>query len=320
MSSREPIPKPAKFIWPPQSIPSHAQPVAQPAPKPAPTPAARFASRAPTFGVIDPQTWWQTIEETWLGVVSPTWQRQCREADWHPEPVGLWCQRCGRSVGEFETDASGCAGCRDQKVPWTSVVRLGTYEGVLREAILEVKHAGWRRLARDVGKDLGHQVSLAMKDQGLISLATSAAVDQIVLVPVPMALRRRATRPLDHTMALARGVRDGLGEVWDRAPVIVQPLLRRFGPTQQSKSFDVRRRNVTGTMRCKWWFDADQLHGKIVVLVDDVLTSGATLTEACRALKSSHMPGQKGRRASGEENDSRFSVVCAVAAVAGERG
>lgn len=303
MPGREPIPKPARFIWPPQPLdtePAPRAPKHRPDPKP--------TRRPPTLGVIDPRSLWEHIEEAWLGVLSPAWARRCRETSWQPEPVGLWCQRCGRSVGDFEADQAGCTSCRDSAVPWDAVIRLGPYEGLLRDAILEIKHSGFRRLATDVGRELGEQIDRAIGPQD---------PDAVLLVPIPMALRRRAQRPLDHTHALARGVQAALAECWGRPSSIAQPLLRRFTPTQQSKSFDVRRKNLRGTMRRKPWQSDWSLAGKSVILIDDVLTSGATLEEACRALREGLKPAKNEKR-SGQSP--QFSVLAAIAAVAGERG
>jgi predicted amidophosphoribosyltransferase len=301
MFDRAPLPKPARFIWPPQPL------VDAPAPTRRHRPASQRARRPPTYGIIDPRTLWEHIEETWLGVVSPAWERRCREANWQPEPIGLWCQRCGRSVGEFEANASGCPSCRDGTVAWDAVIRLGTYEGLLRDAVLEIKHSGFRRLATDLGRALGEQVALALGSQD---------PESFVLVPVPMALRRRAGRPLDHSHALARGVQRGLAEQWGRPSPIMQPLVRRFVPTQRSKSFEVRRKNVMGTMLPKPWFDRSRLANKTLVLIDDVLTSGATVEEACRALRLGTGQSRNRRRS---VDGIQFSVLAAVAAVAGER-
>jgi predicted amidophosphoribosyltransferase len=303
MSPREPIPKPARFIWPPQPLD------ASPAPRtPQHRPSAKSTRRPPTLGVIDPRSLWEHVEETWLGVLSPAWPRRCRETTWQPEPIGLWCQRCGRSVGDFEADAGGCASCRETKVPWDAVIRLGPYEGLLRDAILEIKHAGFRRLATDVGRELGDQVALALGPQD---------PDAVLLVPIPMALRRRAQRPLDHTHALARGMQAALAEQWGRPSPITQPLFRQFTPTQQAKSFDLRRKNIRGTMRPKPWQSRSELAGKTLILIDDVLTSGATLEEACRALRVGLNRSTKGTV---REESPQFSVLAAVVAVAGERG
>lgn len=193
--------------------------------------------------------------------------------------------------------------CRDSRLPWQEVVRLGTYEGLLRDAILEVKFNAWRALASDVGHDLGTQLALSLASR-------SIPLDHIVLIPVPVALRRRLLRGIDHTLCLARGVRKGLFAAWERAGApprasaapILRPLKRRYRPTQTSRNAEQRRKNVANSMLAT--SAVRSLQGKTVVLIDDVMTSGATLREACRALgiSSKHKPAG-------------FDVIVAVVAV-----
>jgi predicted amidophosphoribosyltransferase len=149
------------------------------------------------------------------------------------------------------------------------VVRLGPYRGVLREAILETKGSAWRRQAHELGLDLARQVALVRGDRAL------------VVVPVATSFFRRMGRGMDHTLALARGVGAGLG-----APV-VRGLVRRHAPKQTGRSLRERGRNVAGTMRPA----GDALvrsaagDGRVVLLIDDVMTSGATMREAVRAVR-----------------------------------
>src|SRR5579885_2102541 len=69
----------------------------------------------------------------------------CRKAltvDPHPQ-----CPRCAGTVGPFAEVADGCTHCRGTSFPFAKVVRLGPYQGRLRDVILRMKHASGEGLA-----------------------------------------------------------------------------------------------------------------------------------------------------------------------------
>jgi len=84
-------------------------------------------------------------------------------------------------------------------------------------------------------------------------------------------------RGYDHAEKLAQGVGSALG-------LEVIRLLERSRPTtaQSSLSHEERRRNVRGAFRAT----DGRLHGEEIVLVDDILTTGYTLSECAAALKA----------------------------------
>jgi predicted amidophosphoribosyltransferase len=109
----------------------------------------------------------------------------------------------------------------------------------------------------------------------LVPLLEGTDRERLVLVPVPSTFRRRMARGIDHTLVLARGVREVTGGR------IVRALARRHRPSQVGLPMTERKRNVSGTMRLRRPAD---LGGCTLIVIDDVRTTGATMTEACRAL------------------------------------
>lgn len=163
-------------------------------------------------------------------------------------------------------------------------MRVGPYEGVLRDAILEAKQSAHRALAHALGVELGAQLQRVM--HGMPS-----PLERCVIVPVPTSFRRRMLRGIDHTLAIARGVRARTG--WELAPI----LQRSHAPHQTGQSLRVRQKNVAQTMRSRPLApDPAQFAGATLLIVDDVMTSGATLREASRALRAwaSSMPPELG--------------------------
>lgn len=170
----------------------------------------------------------------------------------------------------YEVRLGACPECRERRLPWERCVRVAPYAGVIAEAVKEAKLTAFRRLARDLGRLLGERLGEALEAEG-------APPHAAVLVPVPVSFWRRMERGLDHTMELARGAREVTGARIERA------LVRRDTPPQTLVSVAERARNVAGTMSRR---PGVNLAGRLVVVLDDVRTTGSTLREACRALRT----------------------------------
>lgn len=266
---RGPLSKPERFVWPPalrewkrdETDDAGAEDAAQ-----------EGAADVPAREV----GWWERIERTYLGVTSMPWRRRLEVAGFAADSSDAWCFRCGRTVGAYEVVASGedagCTACRGTRVPWQRVVRLGTYRGVVRGAVLEIKNSAFARLASDAGGDLGRQIVRCLELEEL------SAADAVV-VPVPTSMWRRLARGIDHPLAIARGVRDGAGLR------LAEMLTRQHRPMQTGSTLETRRRNVAGSMRVRMAWQATPPAARVVVLLDDVMTTGATMREAARALR-----------------------------------
>jgi ComF family protein len=139
----------------------------------------------------------------------------------------------------------------------------GAYDGRLRELIHLFKYAG----VRPLGKVLGEWIALAMPRQ--------ERFDRIV--PVPLHWRRRWRRGFNQSELLARSVARRYG-------LRVSNVLRRVRATatQAGLSHSARRANVDAAFRVR---QGASLEGQRVLLVDDVMTTGATASACARALK-----------------------------------
>lgn len=181
-----------------------------------------------------------------------------------PSPT---CPRCAASVGPFANLDGGCARCRDSPYHFTQAVRLGPYEGLLRDAVLRMKHLAGEALADHLGALWAEHA--AERLQGL-------NVD--VVVPVPLHWWRLWARGYNQSEALARALADRLGKPC--RPGWVRRV--RATPHQTQQTPAQRRLNVRGAFRAR---AGSSLAGKSVLVVDDVLTTGTTCSEVARALR-----------------------------------
>lgn len=202
-----------------------------------------------------------------------------RESGFVADDPDDYCARCGRRVGPGEFADGKCGSCRDARVAWGGCVRLGSYDLALREAVHDFKFNRWHVVGEHLGRALGAAVAERLR---LVAQHAGEPEAQVlgrsIVVPVPMSFWRRASRGIDHATCLAKSVAEGSGLPCRRL------LARNHRPAQTGLSAAARRRNLKNAMQPR--IGPEALVGvRVVVLVDDVMTTGATLTEACRAVR-----------------------------------
>lgn len=172
-------------------------------------------------------------------------------------------------------DHSVCPSCRRLLRPAPAVFeRAGPvfghaslrYEGVVRSVFIAYKEHGRTDVAAALAPAFAAAVSAA------VSAAGAAGYGDIRLVPIPsskIALRTRGYDPVGRLLRVA-----GF-----RAPKLLRHVVHRAD--QSGLGLVARAANVFGTLAA----DPVRLRGRNVVVVDDIVTSGATLAEACRAVR-----------------------------------
>jgi ComF family protein len=176
------------------------------------------------------------------------------------------CPRCAATVGPFAEVTQGCLLCRERKYAFEVVVRLGFYEGKLRDAILKMKHSRGETLAELIGEHWSVQAEPLLRSLGAE-----------IVVPVPLHWRRRWARGYNQSEALARALAERLG--LRCRPSCLRRV--RHTPLQTAQNATARLENVRGAFRAR----GAEFAGQTVLLVDDVMTTGSTANEAARALR-----------------------------------
>ena len=174
------------------------------------------------------------------------------------------CLTCGDPLATWrlvDLPAGRCPRCRRLPRQVDRARAVGVYDGALRSIVQALKYDGRRSLARSVGR--------LMRERGQDILEGADWV-----VPVPLHPSRRRHRGFNQADDLARHL--GL-------PVLA--ALRRVRATRPQADLPAARRHANVRRAFAVHCRAEVLCGTVVVLVDDVSTTGATLDACARALK-----------------------------------
>lgn len=177
------------------------------------------------------------------------------------------CQRCGAKLpGNLSEDRSSCVNCRKQRLRFSSVIAMSVYQGNIRRAVLRTKFPGSEPLSIALAQLLGKYKCLEL---------TGYCAD--VIAPIPMHWTRRLRRGTNTAETMAESLSQHLNVPF--AP----NLLTRKLKTQRQADLPLGRRfdNVRGAFRIGKGYD---LNGQRVLILDDILTTGATCSEAAREL------------------------------------
>lgn len=171
----------------------------------------------------------------------------------HSAPI---CEICSRPlIGDYGV----CGECRLQSPFFSKAISYGIYSGTLKEAISLFKFSGIKRLGRPLGR--------------LLQELTMPQADFII--PVPMEVDGLINRGFNQALVLSREVSKTF-----KIPILIGMLYKkRKTPPQVGLGADERVLNLKGAFGVK-----GDLYGKKILLLDDVMTTGATVNECSNEL------------------------------------
>lgn len=194
----------------------------------------------------------------------------CPECEGALRPIGdNACRCCGQPLGAHASPVKGCGHCRPAELAFTRAAAAVVYrEGPAAALVRAFKFAGARRLARPLA---------ALTAPAARRLLAGERVDFVT--PVPLHPEREEARGYSQSALLARELARLLALPL-REGVVVRT---RNTPEQARLAPAERRRNLLGAFAPAPGAAAP---GARVLLVDDVLTTGATASECARALRA----------------------------------
>jgi competence protein ComFC len=196
------------------------------------------------------------------GVCEPCWQKALRL-----RLTGSFCPSCGLPYRSFEPEPGHlCGVCSLQLPPFSGARAFGCYGAELSRIIQAFKFDGRRNLVKLLAPLLASTF-----------LESWTLEDVDLIVPVPLHPKRRRKRGYNQAALLAHELGHLLG-LPSRERVLLRVLAT---PPQVGLSDTDRARNVKHAFRC---VRPDAVRNRRILLIDDVMTTGATLASASESL------------------------------------
>lgn len=197
------------------------------------------------------------------------------------EPANMLCSRCGDALGMESArfaaamGTTECTMCRLAPPEFARAVAYAEYDGEMREMLHLLKFNGVRQVAGHLLGEWLAKAILKLEDQ---------AARALVVIPVPLFRERERSRGFNQATLLAECALKHLRKLrrgWKLT--INTKALARVKDTHALFTMQPheRRRNLRGAFRV---VDADAVRGREVLLIDDIMTTGATARECARVL------------------------------------
>ncbi|MBU0548408.1 MAG: ComF family protein [Candidatus Omnitrophica bacterium] len=181
-----------------------------------------------------------------------------------------FCASCGRRLDKLSLAKNICSNCLKFKFHFDRAFSPCTYTGIIKKLIHEFKYSGKDYL----GEPLGDLMNKFIKDYRL-------PIEYIdFIIPIPLHKSRMREREFNQAQILSEQIAKEFN-----TKILPDALVRtRPTRTQTELAFEERRKNVEKSFTVN---DVRSIKDANLLLIDDVLTTGATSSEAARVLKDS---------------------------------
>jgi ComF family protein len=187
---------------------------------------------------------------------------------------GELCAICGERLPAAlaaVSDETLCGLCRHAAPPYVKATAYGSYEGGLRELIHLLKYDRVRPAANVLGRMLAEAIE---------DLQPLFGDNEILVVPVPLFVSKNRQRGFNQAELIARAAVKLMSVRFHLAPGLLKR--RRETQSQIGLSRHQRRENLRGAFVLT---KPEEIAGRQVLLIDDVMTTGTTVSECARVLR-----------------------------------
>jgi ComF family protein len=191
--------------------------------------------------------------------------------------AGLVCGVCGERLASPYSVSEGmarCGDCQRLEPMFARAAAYGSYEGGLRELIHLLKYEQVRPAANVLGRMLG---------EAMATLAPLFGQAAPLVIPVPLHAAKLRERGFNQSELMARSARKSPALSGGTLELHTSLLERaRATASQTGLTRHQRRENIRGAFRV---LQPEKIAGKDILLVDDVFTTGTTVSECARVLR-----------------------------------
>ncbi len=190
------------------------------------------------------------------------------------------CVGCGAPNEDF------CVSCQSQAKPAgapdiADTFAVWSYQDTsVRRAILDLKYRGAKRLASVFATAMYDKLLEELSEREVFYNPLSSAQEKILLLPVPLSKKRERERGFNQSGIIA----SALASLDPATFVLSKDALVKSRETPHQSSFkdrETRLKNLAGSFQVS---NPEAVRGKVVIIVDDVTTTGATIAECRKVL------------------------------------
>jgi len=191
---------------------------------------------------------------------------------------GRFCTRCSERLADgqpldVDRNESLCPVCENEEPAFGIAAAYGSYETGLRELIHLLKYNNVRPAANVLGRMLG---------QVIVRLEPAFGANEVLVVPIPLHRAKQRNRGFNQAELIARAAlkRCPAGIRFELNSYVLER--RRVTQSQIGLTQNQRRANLRGAFRV---VKPEKIAGREILLVDDVFTTGTTVSECARVLR-----------------------------------